>query len=279
MADQEAPLNARGIHFDDWTEAAGVEYQWDFPPGQPNYRRNIGAGAAAEDLDGDGHVDLFVAGSTGNSKLFWNRGDETFDEGAAAAGGVQEEAWVTGVNSVDYDNNGGQDLFLNSRGPLRILGNEGGRRFSDVTQRAGLEMPNGGAGMALGDFDGDRHVDIFSWCRSGRAPLRPTTTRCQCAVNAMRSSAGRMTVASKSRPGPDSKMPVAPRLPWSKISTATAARTCTWSTSRPLRVKLAARSPAGFDVHAGVAIPRHARAALEKLLAYLARPPIPSSRL
>jgi hypothetical protein len=35
----------------------------------------------------------------------------------------------------------------------------------------------------------------------------------------------------------------------------------------------------GFDVHAGVAIPAHARTALEKLLAYLARPPVPASRL
>ena len=42
---------------------------------------------------------------------------------------------------------------------------------------------------------------------------------------------------------------------------------------------LAARSPAGFDVHPGVAIPAHSRAALQKLLAYLARPPIPASRL
>ena len=49
--------------------------------------------------------------------------------------------------------------------------------------------------------------------------------------------------------------------------------------SKPAVAKLAARSPAGFDVHAGVAIAAHARTALEKLLAYLARPPVPSSRL
>ena len=51
------------------------------------------------------------------------------------------------------------------------------------------------------------------------------------------------------------------------------------SHSKPAIAKLAVRSPAGFDVHAGVAIPAHARTALEKLLAYLARPPVPSSRL
>jgi hypothetical protein len=62
------------------------------------------------------------------------------------------------------------------------------------------------------------------------------------------------------------------------------------SHSKPAIAKLAARSPSrdcaqvpahvsGFDVHAGVAIPAHARTALEKLLAYLARPPVPASRL
>ena len=51
------------------------------------------------------------------------------------------------------------------------------------------------------------------------------------------------------------------------------------SHSKSAIAKLAARSPARFDVHASVAIQAHARTALEKLLAYLARPPVPSSRL
>ncbi len=42
---------------------------------------------------------------------------------------------------------------------------------------------------------------------------------------------------------------------------------------------LCARSAQGFDVHAGVAIPAHARDALERLLRYLARAPLPLSRL
>lgn len=48
-----------------------------------------------------------------------------------------------------------------------------------------------------------------------------------------------------------------------------------------LRAKkpLAARSAAGFDVHAGVAIPSHARDALERLLRYLARPVVAEERL
>ena len=37
---------------------------------------------------------------------------------------------------------------------------------------------------------------------------------------------------------------------------------------------LAARSAGGFDVHAEVVIPAHARGALERLLRYLARPPV-----
>jgi hypothetical protein len=42
---------------------------------------------------------------------------------------------------------------------------------------------------------------------------------------------------------------------------------------------LCARSAAGFDVHAGVALPAQARDALERLLRYLARPPLALARL
>jgi hypothetical protein len=42
---------------------------------------------------------------------------------------------------------------------------------------------------------------------------------------------------------------------------------------------LCARSDAGFDLHAGVSLPAHDRAALERLLRYLARPPLGADRL
>ena len=49
----------------------------------------------------------------------------------------------------------------------------------------------------------------------------------------------------------------------------------------PSRAKspLCARSAQGFDVHAGVTVPAHARDALERLLRYLARAPLPLARL
>ncbi len=42
---------------------------------------------------------------------------------------------------------------------------------------------------------------------------------------------------------------------------------------------LCARSPGGFDLHAGVTVPANARDALERLLRYLARPPLAQDRL
>ena len=53
------------------------------------------------------------------------------------------------------------------------------------------------------------------------------------------------------------------------------------SPASPGRAKkpLAARSAGGFDVHAGVAIEAHARDGLERLLRYIARPPVAEARL
>lgn len=156
-----SPNNARGIAFDDHTEQAGVAYSWRMPPGASADLGLLGAGAVAEDLDGDGHIDLLVGGASGDSKLFWNRGDGTFIEGAAAAGVLMPGEWVVGVAAADYDNDGDQDLFLNSRTPIRLLRNDGQRRFTDVSAAAGFNALTGGAGITFGDLDGDGWLDVF----------------------------------------------------------------------------------------------------------------------
>jgi len=46
-----------------------------------------------------------------------------------------------------------------------------------------------------------------------------------------------------------------------------------------IRAPLCARSPGGFDLHAGVTVPAHDRDGLERLLRYLARPPVALDRL
>jgi Tfp pilus assembly protein PilF len=147
-------------------------------------------GVAAADYDNDGHVDLFVAGVRGNT-LYRNRGDGTFEDVTNDAGLGGNSEWAVAAGWFDYDNDGRLDLFLvryvqwnpatetacgyperNIRqycnpklyAPLAnaLYHNEGGGRFRDVSQKAGIAVhPGKGMGIAFGSTDGSRSLDIL----------------------------------------------------------------------------------------------------------------------
>jgi hypothetical protein len=129
-----------------------------------------GMGVAVADYDGDGHRDLYLT-ALGPDRLFRNRGDGTFADVTASAG-IDAPEWNTSAAWLDYDRDGDLDLFVcgycrwtpatnrdcpDSRGhkhlcspklypgvPSRLYRNEGqGRRFTDVTARAGVRDPAG----------------------------------------------------------------------------------------------------------------------------------------
>ncbi len=77
-----------------------------------------------------------------------------------------------GVAFFDYDNDGDPDLLLvNSQdwpdAPQRrpatshLYRNDGGGRFTDVSEAAGLALAAYGMGVAVGDYDGDGWRDVF----------------------------------------------------------------------------------------------------------------------
>ena len=171
-------------NFTDVTEAAGVSH------------RGWGFGATAGDVNGDGHVDLFVT-NLGANVLLLNSGDGTFSDSTSKSG-IVGSAWSTSSALFDMDLDGDLDLYVANymdtdrervpargskdaercqykgiavacgpRGeqPLadRLYRNDGSGHFTDVTASAGVALKT--ARYALGvvtfDYDNDGDQDIY----------------------------------------------------------------------------------------------------------------------
>jgi enediyne biosynthesis protein E4 len=78
-----------------------------------------------------------------------------------------------GLAVFDYNDDGRPDIFFTNSAPVpslekrspqyanRLFRNEGGMRFTDVTEGAGVAGVGYAMGAAAADFDNDGHVDLF----------------------------------------------------------------------------------------------------------------------
>jgi hypothetical protein len=135
--------------------------------------------AAWLDYDGDGRLDLFVGNETSSGhaaeisfpcELFHANPDGTFTD-VAAESGVAVVAFVKGVASGDFDNDGRPDLYLSTKsgdnlllrneGPSRGSSTPGAWRFRDAARDAGVAAPRNSFGTFFFDYDNDGWQDIF----------------------------------------------------------------------------------------------------------------------
>jgi hypothetical protein len=139
------------------------------------------------DYDGDGWVDLFVAGywpedvdlwhltttrimpesfeyanNGGRKYMFHNRHDGTFEETSASLG-IASRRWTLAVGAADLFGSGYPDLFLaNDYGVSQIYTNQGGKRFVDVSAETGVgRTPKSGMNAAFGDIFNDGRLSIY----------------------------------------------------------------------------------------------------------------------
>ena len=148
---------------------------------------SLGGGAGLIDFDGDGLLDLFLPGGGDfvgpemkeivgfPSKLYRNLGGGKFEDVTAAVGldklaGGKPWFYTHGVAVGDYDRDGWPDLLVTGWGGVALFHNvpvdpadpKKGRRFEDVTAKAGLDKGiDWATSAAFADLDGDGYPDLY----------------------------------------------------------------------------------------------------------------------
>lgn len=187
-------------YFEDLTNDSGIAFTYrnGVEAGLTTILESLGGGVALLDYDGDGLLDIFVTGGGGfggpdgktitglPGKLFKNLGGFRFQDVTAAVGLerlAKNEPWfyTHGAAVADYDNDGWPDLLITGYGRLALFHNipdgRGGRRFEEVTERAGLSDKLWSTSAAWGDLDGDGFPDLYvchyvNWSFANNPPCK-----------------------------------------------------------------------------------------------------------
>lgn len=128
--------------------------------------RNMGA--TWFDYDNDGFLDVYITdwNTCGSNQLYRNNGDtsNSFTK-VTSTSGIEATLPLANYSSLPFDFNSDglmdllvpnhlavtNELFINSMGPS----------FSDQASSYGVDTTNGETGVAIGDYNGDGHFDIF----------------------------------------------------------------------------------------------------------------------
>ena len=129
-----------------------------------------GLGVVAADFNNDGRMDLFVANDTVQNFLFMNRGKGKWEEiGLASEVGFSANGQPRsgmGVDSVDFEGDGWQDLFVSNvdQEMFSFYRNNRDESFSDIAHGQGIAAATrllSGWGLKFFDYDNDGRVDLF----------------------------------------------------------------------------------------------------------------------
>jgi hypothetical protein len=140
-----------------------------------------GLGVIADDVNGDGRADVFVANDATPNHLWINLGDRRFAESAMMSGVAIDQDGAPkagmGVHAADVDEDGDNDLIvMNLDTESDSFYRNEGRFFVDATTGAGLRVASRRFtrfGVALLDFDNDGQLDLYE--ANGRVGLQAET--------------------------------------------------------------------------------------------------------
>ena len=152
--------------------------------GKKYYAEQMGSGAGFIDYDGDGWLDILLAGGGywdryphSWYKSLWmyrNMGDGTFKDVTEQAGLATLHAFTLGIATADYDNDGDQDVLITNLNENMLLENKGGV-FEQREADAGLSSEDEWSSSALWtDTNRDGWLDLYV---GNYADWRPETDK------------------------------------------------------------------------------------------------------
>jgi hypothetical protein len=169
--------------FRDVTADAGIDFTYRNGEEAGHYAilESLGGGVALIDYDRDGLLDIFLTGGghfAGKekkeikgypSRLYKNLGKWKFKDVTGETGVDQPLFYTHGCAVADYDNDGWPDLLVTGWGRLALFHNEAidpkepkrGRKFVEVTNKAGLTDTRWSTSAAFADLDGDGYPDLY----------------------------------------------------------------------------------------------------------------------
>ena len=166
------------------TKSSGLQFRHHASKTDRKYLpETMAGGVAILDVDRDGWMDVFFTNGAALehphpsgrepgktrpefwNRLFRNKGDGTFSD-VTREYGLQGRGYSMGAAVGDYDNDGYPDLAVTKLGTgpqpaVTLYRNELGRRFTDVTERAGMHAEGWATSAGFFDYDRDGHLDLF----------------------------------------------------------------------------------------------------------------------
>ena len=171
--DLQTALARHGFYLEEVSHQAGIDFVHQAPTLDHKLDHimplvaSMGAAVSVVDFDRDGWQDIYVCNSGEGSKnaLYRNMHDGTFRDVAADVGLADVNQAGTGVcmGAVwgDYDNDGYEDVLVYKWGRPELFHNDHGRRFTRVTEDAGLPRWVNTNTAIWFDYDGDGLLDLF----------------------------------------------------------------------------------------------------------------------
>ncbi len=164
------PASEGPLRFDDVSASWGLDWQHSGGRNPAKWLpETMGGGVALFDADRNGALDILVVDSGGlagapsssGPRLYLGDGSGGFKD-VTASWGLTGQGYGMGLAVGDIDNDGWSDVYLTSFGAQdRLLRNDNGERFVDVTEAWGVTPEGWSTSAAFLDIEGDGDLDLF----------------------------------------------------------------------------------------------------------------------